>query len=252
MKHIVMFSGGAGSWMTAKRVVKEHGPADVVLLFADTRMEDPDLYRFLKEAAEDVGAPLEVVADGRDVWDVFFERRFLGNTRVDLCSRILKREVLLKWLQANAPSATVYLGIDWTESHRFERAVPRWGGDGYAVRAPLCDAPFLTKDQILAELAAAGIAPPRLYGLGFPHNNCGGFCVKAGQAHFRLLLEKLPDLYAYHEGREEELRQYLGKDVAILRDRTGGRTRPMTLREFRERQDYDKDEWGGCGCLTGT
>jgi len=43
--------------------------------------------------------------------------------------------------------------------------------------------------------------------------------------------------------------------VAILRDRRGGTTRPMTLREFRERIQaqpdlFDADEWGGCGCFT--
>ncbi len=40
MKHVVMFSGGAGSWATARRVI-DRG-LDPVLLFADTRMEDED------------------------------------------------------------------------------------------------------------------------------------------------------------------------------------------------------------------
>jgi hypothetical protein len=88
--------------------------------------------------------------------------------------------------------------------------------------------------------------------MGFPHNNCGGFCVRAGQAHFALLLRTLPERYAFHEEQEEKLRTYLGKDVAILRDRRNGKTRPMTLREFRERLiangQYDPNEWGGCGC----
>ena len=51
MKHVVMFSGGAGSWAAAKRVAERHGTADLTLLFTDTLMEDEDLYRFLHEAA---------------------------------------------------------------------------------------------------------------------------------------------------------------------------------------------------------
>lgn len=65
MNHIVMYSGGAGSWATAKRVAEQVGTEDLVLLFADTKMEDEDLYRFLHESAANVGGHLEVVVDGR-------------------------------------------------------------------------------------------------------------------------------------------------------------------------------------------
>ena len=107
---------------------------------------------------------------------------------------------------------------------------------------------------MLDAMRADGIEPPRLYAMGFPHNNCGGFCVKAGQAHFRLLLEKMPERYAYHEAQEEALRRHLEKDIAVLRDRSGGETRPLTMRAFRERiqggDDYDRYDWGGCGCFS--
>lgn len=119
----------------------------------------------------------------------------------------------------------------------------------------MTEPPLLDKKDVLREMRAAGIRPPRLYGMGFPHNNCGGFCIKAGQAHFKKLLEQLPERYAYHERREQELREYLDKDVAILRDRRGGTTKPMTLKAFRERLEdtgeYDPEEWGGCGCFSG-
>lgn len=239
--------------MTAKRVVQQ---TDVkpILLFADTRMEDEDLYRFLDEAAIDVGGELVKVIEGRTPWEVFFDVRFLGNTRIDPCSRILKREVLRKWLTNNCkPTETlIYLGIDWTESHRFEKAKGYW--DPWTVKAPLCDPPYLTKQQITDTLKASGIEAPALYRLGFPHNNCGGFCIKAGQAHFALLLRTMPDRYAFHEAQEEKLGKYLGKKVTILRDRRGGTTKPMSLKELRKRicsgNQFDVFEWGGCGCFT--
>jgi hypothetical protein len=49
------------------------------------------------------------------------------------------------------------------------------------------------------------------------------------------VLEVFPERYAEAERQEVELRAELG-DVAILRDRSGGRSRPLTLREFREGQ----------------
>jgi hypothetical protein len=42
MTHVVQFSTGAGSAEVAWRVVAEHGAASVVLLTADTLVEDAD------------------------------------------------------------------------------------------------------------------------------------------------------------------------------------------------------------------
>lgn len=256
MKHIVMFSGGAGSYAAAKRVVAEVGAASTLLVFADTKMEDEDLYRFLRETSEHLGAELVTLTEGRTPWEVFFDVRFLGNTRIDPCSRVLKRELIRSWLEENYPDPSevvMHLGIDWTEEHRYLKAIPHHAP--YTVRAPMCEEPLIEKDQMVADLAADGIEPPRLYALGFPHNNCGGFCIKAGQAHFKLLLDTMPERYAYHEQQEQDFRTHVGKDVAVLRDRRGGTTKPLTLRTFRERleadtTDLDSTEWGGCGCFS--
>jgi hypothetical protein len=253
VKHVVMFSGGVGSWGAARRVVDEHGTENLVLLFADTHMEDSDLYRFINQAAADVGGKFVNIADGRDPWDVFFDVRYLGNTRIDPCSRLLKRELMRSWLEDNCdPESTVcYIGIDWTEQHRYDRAVKRW--EPWKVKAPLCYSPYLEKDYLFNELRRRGIEPPQLYSDGFSHNNCGGFCIKSGQAQFERLLRVHPDRYAYHERREQEFRDFVGKNVSILRDRRGGVTKPLTLRAFRERLGvepgaFDSSEWGGCGC----
>ena len=256
MKHIVHFSGGTGSWAAAKRIALRHGTKDMVLLCADTRMEDEDLYRFIVQGAANIGAPLVCLADGRTPWDVFFDVKFLGNSLVDPCSRILKRQLLGKWVTQNCnPSDSIhYVGIDWSEEHRFTNLRDRQAANGWRWEAPLCDAPYLSKEHINLWLEIEGITIPRLYTLGFDHNNCGGFCIKAGQAHYANLLAKLPERYAYHEGKEQEIRAYLGKDVSILRDRRGGQSKPLTLKQFRERieakQEYDKFDIGGCGCFS--
>lgn len=93
MNAVVMFSGGIGSWGAARRAVAKYGAENVTLLFADTKIEDPDLYRFLDEAAADVGAPLVKVADGRTPFEVFRDVRYLGNSRIAPCSRVLKQEL---------------------------------------------------------------------------------------------------------------------------------------------------------------
>lgn len=255
MKHVVMFSGGVGSWMAAKRVASKHGPDDMTLLFTDTKMEDSDLYRFLDEAAKHVGAPLVKIADGRDPWEVFRDERFLGNSRIDPCSKILKRQIADRWLAANFDPAdtTVYVGIDWSEEHRFTRLKARKSIQGWNYEAPLIYPPYITKREMFDALKAAGIAVPRLYELGFSHNNCGGFCIKAGHGHYANLLKQLPERYAYHEAKEQEFREFLGKPVSILTDTTGGKKKPLTLRDFRIRVEsggqVDMFDVGGCNCF---
>lgn len=250
--HVVMFSGGIGSWMAAKRTVEAHGADRTTLLFADTLTEDPDLHRFLDEAAADVGAPLVKIADGRDIWQVFRDRRMLGNSRIANCSTELKQKPARRWMEENAPAATVVLGIDWTEERRLPGAVAGWAP--FPVIAPLCDAPYLTKRQMLTALEARGICRPALYRLGFAHNNCGGGCVRAGQAQFVHLYRTKPDVFDEWESGERELRDFLGADVSILRDRTGGDTSPLTLADLRvglmlQPALFESDEWGGCGCF---
>ena len=96
-KFIVSYSGGLGSFFAAKRLVKQHGKDNVAAVFADTKTEDEDLYRFLDESIAYLGIELFTIEDGRDVWQVFEDVRFLGNSRIDPCSRILKRDLIRKW-----------------------------------------------------------------------------------------------------------------------------------------------------------
>lgn len=250
---VVMFSGGVGSWAAAKRVAERHGTDGLVLLFTDTLIEDDDTYRFLEESAANVGGELVRIADGRTPWEVFADSSFLGNTRVDLCSRILKRELADKWVSEHCdPDDFVgYVGIDWSEIHRFERLRDRKLPWRY--EAPLCDPPYLTKDDMHAWAASEGLRKQRLYTLGMPHANCGGGCVKMGQGGFARLYQAAPDTFAEWERQEEAMREQLG-DVSILRDRRGGDTKPLTLKELRHRLcgdagQIDMLDIGGCGCF---
>ena len=264
--HVVMYSGGIGSWMTARKVVDEHGPDHVTLLFADVKGnndnehlgEDEDTYRFIADSTFELGARLVTLNEGRSIWQVFKDDRFLGNSRLANCSKFLKQKPCRDWLLANCDpdTTTVYVGISWDEVHRLPAIERAYEAIGFKAKAPLCDPPYMDKQQMLDACRAAELEPPRAYTLGFPHNNCGGFCVRAGQAQFRLLLQQNRDRYLFHEGKEQELRDYLGKDVTILKEVVNGQPVPLSLTAFRERQDrqpglfdFDEFDFGGCGCF---
>jgi 3'-phosphoadenosine 5'-phosphosulfate sulfotransferase (PAPS reductase)/FAD synthetase len=294
LKHVIFYSGGLGSWATAKRVVAKYGKENVVLLFTDTLIEDRDLYRFLIETAGEIyGVDVTDLAletrfipnveddmalrkrylvelaelvseripqfawinhEGKDVWDIFHDVRFLGNSRIAQCSHVIKQKLSRKYIESNydPDDVTLYLGIDWTESHR--TAAPRKNWAPYTVEYPMCEEPLVDKDEVKNALADLGIELPELYKLGFSHNNCGGFCVRAGQGHFANLLAQKPKLYRYHETMEEEMRQYLGKDVSILKRTRNKERQNLTLKQLREEIEKDASQVdmfdiGGCGCF---
>lgn len=263
MQHVVMFSGGIGSWACAKRVAQMHGTDNMTLLFADVKGhsvnphigEDEDTYRFLHDAANNVGARLVVVSDGRTIWDVFAERRFLGNSRTAPCSVELKVLPTKAWLQAHcAPNTTtLYLGIDWSEAHRAERA--KTANQPYAVQFPLLDKPLLDKPQMLQWAREEGLEPPRLYAFGFAHNNCGGGCVRSGISQFARLLKAMPERYAEWEAQEQNMRATLGRDVSILRRQVRGQHRKFTLMQLRQwietQPSFEDtfDDYGACQCF---
>lgn len=257
MRHIVQYSTGLASAEVAWRLADQHGAADVLLLTADTGVEDDDNWRFAGEVADRLGCEWLVLADGRTPMQVGRDLRVVPNNRMAVCSRVLKRELLRRWIDENCdPAETViYLGFDWTEQHRIDAAAAPW--QPYTVAAPLADPPYVSKPDLMSTFRGRGIEPPRLYAQGFPHANCGGACVRGGQAQWELLLRVNRDRYLDWEDEEEKTRAELGKDVSILRDRTGGTVKPLTLRAFRERIDaqpglFDCDDWGACGCTDGT
>jgi hypothetical protein len=270
MKHIVFFSGGIGSFFTAKRVIEKEGKENVILLFTDTLIEDEDLYRFMNDASQYFEIPITRLADGRTPWEVFKDVKFLGNSRIAHCSHLLKQVPADKWVRENfnPDECVLYLGIDWTEIHRTKK--PKENYLPYKVKFPMCDEPYITKNEMLEELEKIGIEQPKLYKMGFSHNNCGGGCVRAGQGHFAHLLETMHDKYKEWEEHEEEIREYLGKDVSMMKrskvvwklNKYGRKYKDtdierLTLKRLREEieskqtENIDFQDIGGCGCFIG-
>ncbi len=251
--YVIGYSGGLSSHLAAHRIIDEVGASRCVLLFADTKTEDADLYRFIDEGAAALKCELVKIADGRTIWQVFRDERFLGNSRIDPCSKILKRAMIERWTAANAPDSAPVIGYTVCESQRWTRYVARKPN----ARAPLMEAPSLKAEDVPGEFAELfpTIEPPRLYALGAPHNNCGGGCVKAGQKHFDWLRRTLPDTYAEWEREEQVLRNMLG-DVSILTDRRGdGKKKPLSLKQFRERMERGGVAIGSgsaCACMEET
>ncbi|MFD4820871.1 hypothetical protein [Peribacillus butanolivorans] len=119
----------------------------------------------------------------------------------------------------------------------------------------MCQEPFLFKDEMISYLGTVGIKIPKLYKLGFSHNNCSGMCVRGGQGHFIHLLKTFPDRYAWLENYEKEMQAYLGQEVTILKRTRNKVQENLSLEQLRKEyqanqtEQIDMFDIGGYGCF---
>jgi hypothetical protein len=252
-KQVISYSGGNGS-AASVLLAHEHG-LDYEVFFCDTLIEDEDLYRFNADLEKVIGKPINVLCDGRTPWDVFEDSRYIGNTRVAQCSRVLKTDLMRTTLKSlwRDDEYRLILGMAFGEIDRIERAQVNW--NPVEVGSLLVDYKVNTRPEIEAVLARHGLKTPRLYEKGFPHNNCGGFCVRAGLKQFATLLEVFPERYAQHEARMVQAMEKIGPTARpFLRKQIDGVTHYLTLKEFREAYQagtirVDPYDFGGCACF---
>lgn len=206
------------------------------------------------------------LVEGRDIWEIMRDEKLLGNSRFDPCSKIAKRRLLDRWMDANAdPANDIYtIGIGPHEKHRFTALAERKKKAGWTFTAPLIGeetVPFEgevywagMEDMYLKR---AHLDRPRLYLLDYIHNNCGGFCIKAGHSHWLNRLRQQPDRFHYDAMMEAKLIAYVGGKVqSILSDRRGdGLKKTLTLSMFAARYVNSPDVViemlpgeSGCGC----
>lgn len=251
MKYVVQYSGGVGSFMAA--YIMQCRGEDFDLLFADTNCEDSDLYRFLDDTAKFFKKEIIRIDNaGHDIWMAQAKAGMQANTKYDSCSRLLKREPLKKYLKSHyKPENTILVfGIGGEEAHRTDSIAGNY-------KPFVCEFPLIDQNtdryDIEATLDEIGIDCPRLYEMGFPHNNCGGFCVKSGQKQATMLYRNLPETYAYHEKRQEALFELMGVRHGTIRKTIDGEMHYLSLKEWREMlqngEQPDLFDEGGCACI---
>lgn len=254
MRYVVSLSGGTASAVAAQRAIDRYGDA-VTLWFADTLWEDEDLYRFLADLERHWALPIIRQAEGRTPLRVAEDEHIIPNQRLAPCSFRLKVKPFRAWLAEQPGATTVLLGMDWREQHRMAAPTKAYAELGHATDFPLLWKPLEFRPY--ADVVAGwGIAPPRLYAYGFPHNNCGGRCVRQGIAEWQRLRRHFPERFAEVRDWETEQRAKGGAlaGYAIARDQSGGEVKPRTLAEIERMVDeadtLTGDDMFACFCTT--
>lgn len=206
--HIIFFSGGKASLAAADYVKMMYPDDNILLYFNDTLWENKDLYRFIDESSDKLQLPMLIHSAGINPIQLMFEKKLVYNSMLGDCSKILKMRVASDYLKKGIKpaieiwrnrnylksedfitNATLYFGIGFEEMHREKSIRENW--KPFKVEMPLIDH-NIWRDEVLKKY---NIRRPELYDYGFAHNNCNGRCVKAGQGHYKLLKDRMPEVF---------------------------------------------------------
>jgi hypothetical protein len=294
-KVVTLYSGGKGSCL-AHYLLWKNG-YNPLAYFNDTFYESPDLYKFLastlgffedvvtndlyknipdidqmeerKEYLYNQGKELEarltnfvydVDSKHRSILDVFDDKAYLGNSRVDICSEILKRNKSSTFIKNNydPEEVIIAIGIGIYEAHRLIGSKHKKGARShwkpYKLVSLLINAWAFESELWQAFENESWVKNPQAYKTGFGHNNCYQGCVKAGLAHWRLLLESNKELFLKHEANYKMLMDNNPRMKPFLKKRIKGQDVYLTLTQFREMIESGKlpdqsDEFmGSCVC----
>ena len=204
MKHIVLFSGGVQSSYVAALIAKEY-PKDVILLFHDTLTEPVDNDRFRKEVADYIGLPITKQSDGRDIWQLFDDKGFLGNNRVSICSYKLKVEQGLKFYKQLDEPFIIYYGFSNNEYKRAQKVTAR--NPNLNCKFPLLERRIHKDTCIRTIVHEWNICLPEMY-THLHHANCLP-CVRGGKAYWTKIYRHYIDAY----NRAVEAEEYYGYTI---------------------------------------
>jgi hypothetical protein len=229
---VVGFSGGVTSAWAAGWALRTFPADEVTFLFHDTKEEDRDTYRFIREMAARLGHPLVEASDGRSVTQVFEDENAIANNRMAFCSRILKAEQRDKFfagLRADGATDIInVLGFSAIEWQRVQRTTMRAETSGYSVRFPLIEN-SISKQAAAEWCASLGVAIPAMYRWS-EHANCVG-CVRGGKAYWLAVAKNAPDVFEQRARLEEMYGHTVLKDTTLRELVKIGLKRPVKQRE---------------------
>jgi hypothetical protein len=198
---LVWFSDGAASAVAAKFAIQKYGERVQVLKCDTTSSEHPDNLRFRAEVERWIDRDVTLLHSPayRDIDDVFERTRYMAGNAGARCTTELKKLVRRVY---ELPDDVHVFGYTADERKR--------------VRDFVANNPELLCDWLLVErgirkadcyqmLQDAGIALPKMYAVGFEHNNCLG-CVKASSpAYWNRTRRLFPDVFERRAKQSREI-----------------------------------------------
>lgn len=220
------WSGGVASAVTCRICIDWFGAENVRLVFIDTRNEDDDTYRFLKDCELWYEAPIETIASKKydTIQDVWYDNLSLNISKGAKCSEVLKITVRQEFIKTNLFSYQAF-GFDISELQRAKDMKL----NNYHLKPifPLI-ANLLDKKDCIKIIQSANnlfnpLEIPVTYKLGYNNNKCFKTgCVKGGIGYWQKIQSDDIKKFERMAKVEHDLTNMKGEPVTICKDQSKG------------------------------
>jgi len=182
---IVWFSCGAASAITAMYAVKKYSNCEVV--YCDTGGEHESNKEFLLDIEKLINKKITILKNHKykDHFDVFKKTRYLYGNAGSRCTLELKKKLRIKFQKPDDIHIFGYTLEEKNRAEKFENYNPELKVDWILIEKGI------TKENCLGILWQKEIKLPKMYDLGYNHNNCIG-CIKGGMGYWNKIRKDFP------------------------------------------------------------
>jgi 3'-phosphoadenosine 5'-phosphosulfate sulfotransferase (PAPS reductase)/FAD synthetase len=237
---IVWFSCGAASAIAAMYAVKKYKNCEVV--YCDTGGEHESNKKFLLDVENLINKKIVILKNNnyKDHFDVFQQKNFFVKVGFAYCTIELKKKLRLQYQKADDIHILGYTLDEKTRVKRFNKNNPELFTDWILIDKGL------TKEDCLGILWQKGIKLPKLYDLGYNHNNCIG-CVKGGIGYWNKIKKDFPEQFK----KMSIIERKVGN--SILKHRSGAKEgKPLFLDKLKDNMGrYDEEPPISCSLSCG-
>lgn len=188
---VIWFSCGAASAVACKLALNDEVLInqfdEVVVAYCKIKEEHSDNDRFLIECQRWFGKEVTVLMHEGYAGSIYnvFEKNYMRTPAGSPCTRALKKQVRTKFQRDDDVQIFGFTLGEEKRAIDFERNNPTLQLEQILIDAQL------DKTDCLAMVARAGIELPKMYKLGYEHNNCVG-CVKGGMGYWNKIRKDFP------------------------------------------------------------
>lgn len=195
MRIVCWFSCGAASAVATKLAIEENAklanPLPLVVARCIVREEDTDNDRFAADCEKWFGVPIVNLINEKyngSIYEVFRLKSYISGVKGAPCTLHLKKDVRVAFQR---PTDRHIFGYCAEELERWDDFLDSNNIDAHS---PLINR-GLEHSDCLSIIERAGIELPRMYKLGFHHNNCIGCCKATGQGYWNKIRDVFPEQF---------------------------------------------------------
>tara|TARA_Y100001963_G_scaffold142818_1_gene212892 strand:- start:394 stop:1137 length:744 start_codon:yes stop_codon:yes gene_type:complete len=202
---VVWFSCGAASAVAGKLAVKKYKNCEIV--YCDTGGEHESNKKFLKDCEKWIGKNITILKNEKyeDHFDVFLKTRYLNGIKGARCTTELKKNLRIKYQKPNDIHIFGYTLEEKNRAEKFENNNPELFVDWILIENGV------SKENCLGVLWQSGIKLPKMYKLGYNHNNCIG-CCKGGMGYWNKIRKDFSEYFDKMANIEREIGHSLFRD----------------------------------------